>query len=117
MRVKRGFAGRRRHKRLMKLAEGFSGRKKNCYKLAKRTLQKALKHAYKHRRAKKRDFRTLWISRINAGANENGLSYSKLVRGLKLAQIDLDRKVLAEVAYHNPQDFKLLVDQARTALN
>jgi len=117
MRVKRGFAGRRRHKRLLKQAEGFSGRKSKCYKLAKRTLQKALKHAYRHRRAKKRDFRTLWITRINAGANQNGLSYSKLVRGLKLANIDLDRKVLAELAYHNPQDFGLVVEQAKTALN
>ena len=95
MRVKRGFASRRRHKRRLKLAEGFRGRRSDCFKLAKRSVEKALQHSYRDRRAKKRDFRGLWIIRINAAARINGVSYSKLMLGLSKANIGLDRKVLA----------------------
>ena len=117
MRVKRGAAGRRRHKRRLKLAEGFRGRRKNCFKLAKRSVEKALQYAYRDRRAKKRDFRGLWIIRINAAARINGLSYSRFIRGLKLANIDLDRKVLAELAATDPVSFAAVATQARAALN
>lgn len=116
MRVKRGFAGHRRHKRRLKLAEGFRGRRKNCFKLAKRAVEKALQFSYRDRRVKKRDFRGLWIIRINAAARINGLSYSKFIRGLKLAQIDLDRKVLAELAYADPAAFAVVAERARAAL-
>lgn len=115
MRVKRGFAGRRRHKRLLKLAEGFRGRRKNCFKLAKRAVQKALQHAYRDRRAKKRDFRGLWILRINAAVRQYGLTYSKFIFLLKRAQIDLDRKVLADLAVSDPLAFSSVVEQARAA--
>ena len=115
MRVKRGFAGRRRRRKTLKQAEGFRGRKSKAAKLAKRALQKALKHSYKHRRAKKRDFRMLWISRINAAARENGMSYSVLVRGLKRAGVELDRKILAQIAYDRPEVFKRIADKAREA--
>lgn len=116
MRVKRGFAGHRRHKRRLKLAEGFRGRRKSCFKLAKRAVEKALQFSYRDRRVKKRDFRGLWIVRINAAARINGLSYSKFIRGLKLAQIDLDRKVLAELAYADPAAFAVVAERARAAL-
>jgi large subunit ribosomal protein L20 len=116
MRVKRGFAGHRRHKRRLKLAEGFRGRRKNCFKLAKRAVEKALQFSYRDRRVKKRDFRGLWIVRINAAARIHGLSYSKFIRGLKLAQIDLDRKVLAELAYADPAAFAVVAEKARAAL-
>jgi large subunit ribosomal protein L20 len=116
MRVKRGFAGRRRHKRRLKLAEGFRGRRKDCFKLAKRAVEKALQFSYRDRRAKKRDFRGLWIIRINAAARLNGLSYSRLIQGLAKANIALDRKVLAEVAYSDPATFAVVAEKAKAAL-
>jgi large subunit ribosomal protein L20 len=116
MRVKRGFAGRRRHKRRLKLAEGFRGRRKDCFKLAKRAVEKALQFSYRDRRAKKRDFRGLWIVRINAAARVNGLSYSRLIQGLAKANIALDRKVLAEVAYSDPATFAVVAEKAKAAL-
>lgn len=116
MRVKRGFASRRRHKRRLKLAEGFRGRRKDCFKLAKRAVEKALQFSYRDRRAKKRDFRGLWIVRINAAARLNGLSYSKLIQGLAKANIALDRKVLAEIAFSDPASFAVVADRAKAAL-
>lgn len=117
MRVKRGFAGRNRHKRRLKLAEGFRGRRNGCFKLAKLAVEKALQFAYRDRRAKKRDFRGLWIVRINAAARINGLSYSKLVLGLSKAGIALDRKVLAEIAFSDPASFAVVAEKAKAALN
>jgi large subunit ribosomal protein L20 len=116
MRVKRGFASRRRHKRRLKLAEGFRGRRKDCFKLAKRAVEKALQFSYRDRRAKKRDFRGLWIVRINAAARINGLSYSKLIQGLSKANIALDRKVLAEIAFSDPASFAVVAERAKAAL-
>ncbi|MCO6429999.1 MAG: 50S ribosomal protein L20 [Deltaproteobacteria bacterium] len=116
MRVKRGFASRRRHKRIAKSAEGFRGRRKNCFKHVKLGVQKALQHAYKHRRAKKREFRALWIVRINAAARECGISYSKLIRGLQLAKVEIDRKVLAQLAATDNKAFQAVVEKARAAL-
>ena len=116
MRVKRGFAGRRRHKRRLKLAEGFRGRRKDCFKLAKRAVEKALQFSYRDRRAKKRDFRGLWIVRINAAARINGLSYSRFIQGLVKANIALDRKVLAEIAFSDPASFALVAERAKAAL-
>ena len=116
MRVKRGFASRRRHKRRLKLAEGFRGRRSDCFKLAKRSVEKALQHSYRDRRAKKRDFRGLWIIRINAAARINGVSYSKLMLGLSKANIELDRKILAEIAFSDPASFTVLAERAKAAL-
>jgi large subunit ribosomal protein L20 len=116
MRVKRGYTSRRRHKRRLKLAEGFRGRRSDCFKLAKRSVEKALQYAYRDRRAKKRDFRGLWIVRINAAARINGLSYSALIRGLANAQVELDRKVLAELAFTDPASFAVVAERAKAAL-
>ncbi len=116
MRVKRGVVSRNRHKRRLKLAEGFRGRRKSCFKLAKRAVEKALQFSYRDRRAKKRDFRGLWIVRINAAARMNGLSYSKFISGLDKANIELDRKVLAEIAFHDPASFAVIAEKARAAL-
>ena len=116
MRVKRGTAGRRRHKRRLKLAEGFRGRRSDCFKLAKRAVEKALQFSYRDRRVKKRDFRGLWIVRINAAARIHGLSYSKLINGLSKADIQLDRKVLAEMAFSDPASFAAVAEKAKAAL-
>lgn len=116
MRVRGGFKSRRRHKRILQRSEGFRGRRSNCYKLAKRAVQKALKQAYRHRRAKKRDFRALWITRINAASRLSGLSYSRLIAGLRGAQIEIDRKVLADLAMRDPQAFAAIAEQAKSAL-
>lgn len=115
MRVKRGTTSRRRHKRRLKLAEGFRGRRSDCFKLAKRAVEKALQFSYRDRRAKKRDFRSLWIMRINAAARTNGLTYSKLIRGLSSANIELDRKVLAEIAFADPASFTVIAEKAKSA--
>ncbi len=116
MRVKRGTASRRRHKRRLKLAEGFRGRRSDCFKLAKRAVEKALQFSYRDRRAKKRDFRGLWILRINAAARISGISYSKLVKGLSDANIQLDRKVLAEIAFADPASFAVIAEKAKASL-
>ncbi len=112
MRVKRGFKSRRRHKKVLKLARGFRGGRSKLYRTAADSLDKALTYAYRDRRAKKRDFRRLWITRINAGARMNGLSYSRLVSGLKKADVALDRKVLAELAISDPQGFAQIANLA-----
>ena len=116
MRVKRGFTSRRRHKRLLKLAKGFRGRRKNCFQLAKTSVQKALQYAYRDRKVRKRAFRSLWILRINAAARERGITYSRLVLGLKKAKVGLDRKALAFLAVNDPAGFGKVVEKAQAAL-
>lgn len=116
MRVKRGFTSRRRHKRLLKRAEGFRGRRKDCFKLAKTAVQKALQHAYRDRKAKKREFRALWITRINAACRLAGISYSRFIAGLKSAQIEVDRKVLAQLAVIDPTSFAAIAEKAKASL-
>ena len=116
MRVKRGTASRKRHQKLRKLAEGFIGRKKSCYSIVKRGVEKAMLHAYAGRHQKKRHFRALWIQRINAGARAHGLSYSKLIYGLGLCKIEMDRKVLADIAYNDPAAFAVIAGQAKKSL-
>ncbi|HYE01218.1 MAG TPA: 50S ribosomal protein L20 [Alphaproteobacteria bacterium] len=111
-----GVPQKARHKKILKLAKGYRGRGNNCYRIAMEKVEKALRYAYRDRRTKKRDFRGLWIQRINAGVREHGLTYSKFMHGIKLAGIDLDRKVLASIAAHEPESFKALVGQAEAAL-
>jgi len=112
MRIKRGFKARRRRKKVLKLAKGFRGGRSKLYRTAADAVDKALMYAYRDRRARKRDFRRLWISRINAAARMNNLSYSKLIHGLKLANIELDRKVLAELAVSDPSGFAQVAKMA-----
>jgi large subunit ribosomal protein L20 len=114
--VKRGTTTHARHKKVLKLAKGYRGRSKNCYRIALQRVEKALQYAYRDRRNRKRDFRGLWIQRINAGTREHGLTYSKFINGLTKAGIDIDRKVLADLAVHEPLAFKSIVDQAQRAL-
>jgi large subunit ribosomal protein L20 len=116
MRVKGGVVTRRQHKKVLKLTEGFRGRRGNCFRLAKLAMQKALQYAYRDRRVKKRDFRALWIARVGAGARAAGMSYSEFMCGLKQAGIELNRKALAELAVHDPIAFGQVVDQSRNAL-
>ena len=115
-RVKGGPASRKRHKKVLKLAKGYYGRASSCYRVAIEKVEKGLQYAYRDRRAKKRDFRGLWIQRINAGARQNGLVYSTLINGLKLAQIELDRKILAQLAYENPEQFAEICNTVKQAL-
>ncbi len=115
-RVKRGVTARARHKKVLALAKGFRGRRKNVFRIAKQAVMKAGQYAYRDRRAKKRVFRRLWIARINAAARSAGLSYSKFMAGLKKAQIELDRKVLADMAVHDPVSFGSIVEKAKAAL-
>ena len=112
MRVKRGFKARRRRKKVLKLAKGFRGGHSKLYRTAADTVDRALMYAYRDRRQRKRDFRALWIARINAGARLNGLSYSKFIHGLKLADVELDRKVLAELAISDPGCFSEITSLA-----
>ena len=114
--VKRGVTGRARHKKVLKLAKGYRGRAKSSFRIAIEKVEKGLRYAYRDRRNKKRTFRALWIVRINAGTREAGLSYSQFINGLKRAGIELDRKVLADLAVHDPQAFQAIVAQAQTAL-
>lgn len=115
-RVKRGFKARRRRNKLMDLAKGFRGSRKNRIKTVSHVVKKALSYAYRDRKVKKREFRKLWIIRINAAARLNGLRYSEFMNGLKKANIELDRSVLANIAIEEPTAFKDLVDQAKKAL-
>ena len=115
-RVKRGVTARARHKKVIALAKGYRGRRKNVYRIAKQAVMKAGQYAYRDRRQRKRQFRQLWIARINAGARQNGLSYSKFVNGLKRAAIELDRKVLADLAVFDKAAFAQLVEKAKAAL-
>lgn len=115
-RVKRGVTARARHKKVLALAKGYRGRRKNVYRVAKQAVMKAGQYAYRDRRQRKRQFRQLWIVRINAGARENGLSYSKFMNGLKRAAIEIDRKVLADLAVFDKAAFSQLAEKAKTAL-
>ncbi len=115
-RAKNGVVAKRRHKKVLKLAKGFRGRSKNCFRIAIGKVEKALQYAYRDRRTRKRDFRALWIQRINAGVRQHGLVYSQFINGLTLANIDLDRKVLADLAVREPEAFKAVVEQAKKAL-
>ena len=112
MRIKRGFKARRRRKKVLKLAKGFRGGRSKLFRTAADAVDKALKYAYRDRRARKRDFRRLWIARINAAARMNNLSYSKFIHGLKLADVRLDRKVLAELAVSDPSGFSKIANLA-----
>ena len=116
-RAKNGSVSKKRHKKVLKLAKGYRGRAKSCFRVAIEKVEKALQYAYRDRRNKKRDFRALWIARINAAARDNGLVYSQFINGLKLAEIDIDRKVLAELAVSEPDAFKEIAAAAKTALD
>jgi len=117
MRVKRGFKARRRRNKVLALAKGFRGGRSKLYRTAADAVDKALMYAYRDRRVRKRDFRKLWIVRINAGARMNGLSYSRLINGLKLAGCEVDRKVLADLAVSDPAGFSQLASIAAAKLN
>jgi large subunit ribosomal protein L20 len=114
--VKRGVTTHARHKKVLKLAKGYRGRSKSSFRIAIEKVEKGLRYAYRDRRAKKRNFRALWIQRINAGVREQGLTYSQFMNGVKRAGLDIDRKVLADLAVHEPDAFKAIVAQAQAAL-
>ena len=116
-RVKRGVTSHAKHKKVLKAVKGQWGRRKNTIRVARQAMEKAMQYAYRDRRAKKRDFRSLWIQRINAGVRAEGLTYSKFISGLNKSGIKLDRKILAEIAYDNPEAFKTIVKKAQSALN
>jgi large subunit ribosomal protein L20 len=115
-RVKRGVTAHARHKKVLKQAKGYYGRRKNTIRVAKQAVEKAQQYAYRDRKVKKRDFRGLWIQRINAAVRPEGLTYSRLIDGMNKAGIEVDRKVLADLAMHEPAAFKAIVEQARAAL-
>ena len=115
-RVKRGTTTHARHKKVLEQSKGFRGRTSTTYRAAKQRLEKSLQYAYRDRRNKKRDFRGLWIQRINAAVREHGLTYSRFIDGLKKAGIEIDRKVMADLAAREPAAFKALVEQAQAAL-
>ena len=115
-RVKRAMNARKKHKKVLKLAKGFRGARSKLYRPANEFVMKALAHAYKGRKFKKRDFRQLWIARINAGTRMHGLSYSKFMNGLRKSNITINRKMLSEMAIHDPEGFAQLVETAKKAL-
>lgn len=115
-RVKRGVTTHARHKKVIKAAKGYRGRNSTNYRIAIEKVEKAMQYAYRDRKARKREFRALWIQRINAGARAHGLTYSKLMAGLKNAGIEIDRKVLSDLAISEPDSFTSLVKQAQAAL-
>ena len=115
-RVKRGVTARARHKKVLALAKGYRGRRKNVYRIAKQAVMKAGQYAYRDRRAKKREFRRLWIARINAASRSLGLTYSRFMAGIKKAQIEIDRKVLADLAVNDPAAFASIVEKAKAQL-
>lgn len=115
-RVKAGPRAHARKRKIIKMAKGNYGRKKNCFRVAVEAVEKGMQYAYRDRRNKKRTFRALWIQRINAAAREHGLTYAQFINGLKLANIDLDRKVLADIAVRDAQAFKGIFDKAQKAL-
>ncbi len=114
-RVKRGMAAHRRHKKILTLAKGYRAGRHKLFKTANEAVMRALAYAYRHRRERKGDFRRLWIVRINAAARQNGMSYGAFIHGLKLAGIELDRKVLADIAVRDPETFRRFADAAREA--
>jgi large subunit ribosomal protein L20 len=115
-RVKRGVTARARHKKVLKQAKGYRGARSRTFKTANQAVMKAGQYAYRDRRQRKRQFRALWIARINAAARENGLSYSRFINGLMRAEIDVDRKVLADLAVHDSKAFTALAEQAKASL-
>ena len=115
-RTKRGVASRSKHKKVLKSVKGQFGRRKNTIRIARQAMEKAMQYAYRDRRAKKREFRSLWIQRINAGVRAEGLTYAKFINGLAKSKIKLDRKVLAELAYDNPEAFKSVVKKVQSSL-
>ena len=116
-RVKRGVTSRAKHKKVLKAVKGQWGRRKNTIRVARQAMEKSMQYAYRDRRNKKRDFKSLWIQRINAGVRSEGITYSKFINGLSKSGIKLDRKILAEIAYDNPEAFKTIVKKAQAALN
>ena len=114
--VKRGVTTHARHKKVLKMAKGYRGRSKDCFRIAIERVEKGLQYAYRDRRNKKRTFRSLWIQRINAGVREHDMVYSQFMNGLLKAGIEIDRKVLSDLAIHEPAAFKTLVDQSKAAL-
>ncbi|MGE5371914.1 MAG: 50S ribosomal protein L20 [Solirubrobacterales bacterium] len=115
-RVKRGVTAHRRHKKILKLAKGYRGSKSTLFRVANQQVMKSLSYAYAHRKLKKRDFRKLWIARINAAARNNGISYSRMMYGLKTAGVDINRKMLAELAISDPAGFAQLAELAKKSL-
>ena len=116
-RVKRGVTSHAKHKKVLKAVKGQWGRRKNTIRVARQAMEKAMQYAYLDRRNKKREFKSLWIQRINAGVRAEGLTYSKFINGLNKSGIKIDRKILAEIAYDNPEAFKTIVKKAQAALN
>ena len=116
-RVKRGTTSKAKHKKVLNAVKGQWGRRKNTIRVARQAMEKAMQYAYRDRKTKKRNFRSLWIQRINAGVRMEGMTYSKFINGLNKSGIKLDRKVLAEIAYDNPEAFKTIVKKAQSALN
>ena len=116
-RVKRGVTSHARHKKVLKQVKGQFGRRKNTIRVAKQALEKAMQYAYRDRRSKKRELRSLWKQRINSGTRAEGMTYSKFINGLNKSGIKLDRKVLADIAYNNPEVFKSIVKKVQSSLN
>ena len=116
-RVKRGVTSHAKHKKVLKAVKGQWGRRKNTIRVARQAMEKAMQYAYRDRRNKKRDFKSLWIQRINAGVRAEGLTYSKFINGLAKSGIKIDRKILAEIAYDNPEAFKTIVKKVQAAHN
>ena len=116
-RTKRGVVSKAKHKKVLKSVKGQYGRRKNTIRIARQAMEKAMQYAYRDRRSKKREFRSLWIQRINAGVRAEGLTYAKFINGLAKSKIKLDRKVLAELAYNNPEAFKSVVKKVQSSLN
>ena len=116
-RTKRGVVSRAKHKKVLKSVKGQYGRRKNTIRIARQAMEKAMQYAYRDRRNKKREFKSLWIQRINAGVRAEGLTYSKFINGLNKCGIKIDRKILAEIAYDSPEAFKTIVQKAQSALN
>ena len=115
-RTKRGVLSRAKHKKVLKSVKGQYGRRKNTIRVARQAMEKAMQYAYRDRKAKKREFRSLWIQRINAGVRAEGLTYAKFINGLTKSKIKLDRKVLADLAYNNPEAFKSLVKKVQISI-
>ena len=116
-RVKRGVTGKAKHKKILRAVKGQWGRRKNTIRVARQAMEKSMQYAYRDRRNKKREFKSLWIQRINAGVRSEGMTYSKFINALNKSGIVLDRKILAEIAYDNPEAFKTIVKKAQAALN
>lgn len=115
-RAKSGIVSKKRHKKVLKMAKGFRGRGKSCFKVAIQRVEKSLQYAYRDRRNRKRDFRGLWIQRINAACREHGMVYSKFIDGLNKAGVEVDRKMLAELAVNNADAFKAIIDESKKAI-